>query len=84
MLSIRDPKVIKTIHLALKGAEVDKRERAQKKLTTAEKTDPVKLPGGNSGAASRRTTDSSGDKLSTAEWIRRENERVAAKRTAKR
>lgn len=77
LVGITDPKFYKTIHAAYLGRQAQQRLKTQTKLTNADKTEPVKKPGAASGGASRRTTDASGDRLSTAEWMRQEQERVA-------
>jgi hypothetical protein len=73
------PALVKVLHEALLGSQALKREAAAKKLTDAQQTRPLTEVGGSS-PSSRRTTDASGDGLSTKEWMAREEARVAAKR----
>lgn len=64
---------------------MDEAAAKQKTQQTFDKTQiaqPVTRVGGASGTATRKTTDSSGDALSNAEWVRREQERVAKLRPA--
>lgn len=73
------PALVKVLHEGLLGAQALKREAAAKKLADAQKTTPLREVGGSSPNA-RKTTDASGDGLSTAEWMAREEARLAARR----
>ena len=80
-----DPRVWKVLHQAMTlGAENAKLQAALKQHQTAannskaQSVQPAAKVGGASPNA-RRTTDASGDELSTEEWVRRENARVAAR-----
>jgi len=52
------------------------RSHPHKTFDAAQAARPVTRVGGSGGTASRRTTDSSGDALSTDEWVTRERERL--------
>lgn len=71
-----DPRNVKVLHLAMKGQEALNRERAAKRAEQSQRTKPAKEVGAGAPNA-RRTTDASGDGLSTEEWMRRERERLA-------
>jgi hypothetical protein len=74
---------IKALHGAYTAAQMQRRAAVQNKLDAGDRTAPVSRPGGGS-PNQRRTTDGSGDKLSTTEWMKRENARLQAKRKAGR
>lgn len=80
-LAMSTPAIGKLLHKAFVGDQALKREAAAKKVRDAQDTKPERQVGGASPNA-RKTTDASGDGLSTAEWIRRERERVRSKRRA--
>lgn len=85
VLRATDPVVIKTIHAAYVGDQAQRRLRQQEKLEAGDKTAPVRSPGGGGASPNaRRTTDGSGDKLTTAEWMKREQQRTAEARKARR
>lgn len=81
--SITDPRILKALHDAYLGRQLLAREKQAAKVEKASQTAPAKTVGGAAPNA-RKTTDPSGDKLSTEEWIKREREREAAKRAASR
>ena len=76
---VSDPRLLKVLHRAYVGDQVLKTQAAQSKAAAAHYAKPLTQVGSNTGANARRTTDSSGDGLSTSEWMRRENERVRKK-----
>lgn len=81
VLGLTDPRIIKAIHAAFVGDHALRKIRQQQKLEAGDTTTPVRAPGGGGAAPNaRRTTDASGDGLSTAEWIKREQAREAAAR----
>lgn len=84
MAGLSDPRFIKVLHRAFEGTQAIKELAAMKKAALAEDAKPLPQVGSNASANTRRTTDSSGDGLSAAEWVKRENERLRAKRTATR
>jgi len=67
-------------------AKLTKGQQANKAATTNERAQtasPAARVGGSGGSNPRRTTDASGDKLSTEEWVRRERARVEKLRAAR-
>lgn len=84
MAGLDDPRFIKVLHRAFEGTQAIKELAAMKKAALAEDAKPLPQVGSNASANTRRTTDPSGDGLSAAEWVKRENERLRAKRTAAR
>jgi len=76
---VSDPRLLKILHRAYIGDQVLKKQAAESKAATAQYAKPLTQVGSNTAANARRTTDSSGDGLSTSEWMRRENERVRKK-----
>jgi len=80
VLEMTNPWTIKGIHAEYERHQAQRRDRAQKKAQAGEKTAPVRGPGANPSGHARRTTDASGDRLSTDEWMRRERDRLAAAR----
>lgn len=82
VIDLLDPTIIRTLHAAYVGDQARKRLSTQRKLDAGDKAAPVGRPAGGAGAPNaRRTTDATGDRLSTAEWIRREAQRQDAKRS---
>lgn len=78
VFGLTDARMVKTLHAAYVGDLAQRKLSAQTKLKAGDETPPVGRPGGGGAAPSaRRTTDPSGDQLSTDEWIKRENERLA-------
>jgi hypothetical protein len=81
-----DPRVWKVLDRAMSAeAKVAKLEATLKQHQTvantakAQAVQPAAKVGGSGAPNARRTTDASGDQLSTDEWARRERERVAGK-----
>lgn len=68
----------KTAALAKAEAQLKKHNIASEN-ERAQQSTPATKPG-SAGVSVRKTTDASGDGLSTTEWMRRENERVAKQR----
>ena len=79
VVGVSDPRLLKILHRAYIGDQVLKKQAAETKAAAAHYAKPLTQVGSNTGANARRTTDSSGDGLSTSEWMRRENERVRKK-----
>lgn len=77
---VSDPRALLAVHRAYLGDQAIKKQAATAKAAAAEDAKPLNTVGTNSGANQRRTTDSSGDGLSTAEWMKRENARELARR----
>jgi fructose-specific component phosphotransferase system IIB-like protein len=73
-------KIVKLTHLAYTGQKAIKELAALKKAQTNEALQPVAPVGTRATGTVRRTTDSSGDKLSIDEWMRQEAKRTAANR----
>lgn len=82
-LALQFPKVVADLNRLRLYDEAAKNKSQQQTFQQSQQAKPVTRVGANSGGAARKTTDSSGDALSTAEWARREEERMAAKRQAK-
>lgn len=74
---LRNPVFARELNRLRLYDEAAKKQQTQQTFQVSQEAKPVTRVGGNSGAATARTTDASGDKLSTAEWMRREKERVA-------
>lgn len=71
-----EPRFVKVIHRAYLGEQAIKELAAQKKLAASKDAEPVRQVGSTAGATPLRTTSPAGDKLSTEEWIKRENDRL--------
>ena len=67
---------MRVLHKAHLHDEAEKKKQTQQTFDAAQAARPVTRVGGNGGTASRRTTDASGDALSTEEWVKRERERL--------
>lgn len=78
-LAIRTPVLVKLLNEHRVFSEAAAKAKTQQTFEKTQQAQPVTRVGGNGGSASRRTTDSSGDQLSDAEWAKRENERVRKK-----
>lgn len=76
--TIRNPKFLAILHKAFQFDEAAKTKQTTQTFEQTQQAKPVTRVGGNSGAATARTTDATGDKLTTAEWTKRERERVTA------
>ena len=76
---LRNPRFAYDLDRLRKFDEAEKKTKTQATFQKTQEAQPVTRVGGNSGAAVRRTTDSSGDALSTQEWVKREAARIAAK-----
>lgn len=81
---ITDPRVVKAIHRLAENDKAAKKTNTAQVLAQSQAVQPAAKVTGTAQANTRRTTDASGDKLSTEEWARREAERVAARRKAMR
>jgi hypothetical protein len=78
--SITDPRFLKVLHRAFVGDQASKKLAATNKAAAAQAASPLPIVGSNASANARRTTDASGDRLSTAEWMKREVERTRKKK----
>jgi hypothetical protein len=74
--TLHNPVFAKLLHKAHQFDQAAKTKNTQQTFDAAQAARPVTRVGGNGGTASRRTTDSSGDALSTEEWVKRERERL--------
>jgi len=74
--TLQNPAFVKLLHKAHQFDEAEKKKQAKQTFDAAQAARPVTRVGGSGGTASRRTTDSSGDALSTDEWVKRERERL--------
>lgn len=82
--ALRVPQFVKELNRLRLYDEAAKKQKTSQTFQQTQQAKPVTQVGGNSGTVSRKTTDSSGDKLSTEEWARREQERVASQRAKAR
>ncbi len=74
---ISDPRTLKALHRMYVGDQAIKKLAALEKAAAAKNAQPLHDVGAKKGTANqRRTTDASGDALSTPEWMKRENERL--------
>lgn len=78
LAKVTDPRIIKGLHLAMQAVQAASVKQGAEKVAQTQKTQPARKVDGAAPNA-RKTTDSSGDGLSDAEWIRREQARLAAK-----
>ncbi|HVW75221.1 MAG TPA: hypothetical protein VHC39_16405 [Rhizomicrobium sp.] len=74
--ALQNPNFVRLLHKAHQFDEAAKRDKAKQTFDVAQSARPVTCVGGGGGTASRRTTDASGDTLSTEEWAKRERERM--------
>ena len=74
--TLQNPVFVKLLHKAHQHDEAGKKKQTQQTFEAAQAARPVTRVGGGGGTASRRTTDSSGDALSTDEWVKRERDRL--------
>lgn len=84
MRELADPRIWRALHDGMTAqAELAALKAKQTKAQghqAAQSTTPAAKVGGGTAPNARRTTDASGDGLSTAEWMKREDEREAAAR----
>jgi hypothetical protein len=78
--ALQNPKFAVFLHKAMLYDEQQKTQKKQQQFEQSQQAKPVTRVGANAGSSARKTTDASGDALSDAEWVKREAERVAAKR----
>ena len=74
--TLQNPHFVRLLHKAHQFDEAEKQKKSKQAFDAAQGARPVTRVGGGGGTASRRTTDASGDTLSTEEWARRERERM--------
>jgi hypothetical protein len=74
--SISDVKLVKVLHRAYLGDQAIKKLAAIERAKASEDARPVQTVGSNAGANARRTTDASGDKLTTEAWMKLERARL--------
>jgi hypothetical protein len=74
--ALQNPHFMKLLHKAHQFDEAARKAKDQQTFDAAQAARPVTRVGGGGGTASRRTTDASGDALSTEEWVKRERERM--------
>lgn len=74
--ALQNPNFVLVLHKAHRFDEAAKRDKAKQTFDATQAARPVTRVGGGGGTASRRTTDASGDTLSTEEWAKRERERT--------
>lgn len=74
--ALHNPHFMKLLHKAHQFDEAARKEKDKQAFDAAQSARPVTRVGGGGGTASRRTTDASGDALSTEEWVKRERERM--------
>lgn len=80
---ITDPRILKALDESRLYRAGQAKAKKVERVEASQKTTPAKTVGGAATHA-RKTTDASGDGLSDEEWMRRENERLAAKRRPNR
>lgn len=78
-LAIRAPVLVKLLNEHRAFSEAAAKQKTQQTLEKTLEVKPVTRVGGNGSATTLRTTDASGDRLSTEEWVKRERERTAPK-----
>jgi len=76
-VALRIPQLVKELDRLRRYDEAAAKQKTQQTFAQSQQAKPVTRVGGNSGSAARKTTDASGDALSTEEWVKRERERVA-------
>jgi hypothetical protein len=74
--ALQNPNFVALLHKAHKFDEAETHKKTKQAFDAAQSARPVTRVGGGGGTASRRTTDASGDTLSTEEWAKRERERM--------
>lgn len=76
-LATRNPKFVQQLNRLRLFDERDHQQQKQQQFQQSQQAKPVTRVGGAGGSgASRKTTDASGDALTTDEWVRRERERL--------
>jgi len=80
--TLQNPKFAQMIHKAYLHDEQQKKQKAQQTFDKTQAAKPVTRVGANAGSSTRKTTDASGDALSTEEWAKRERERLEKQRPA--
>lgn len=78
-LAIRAPVLVKLLNEHRIFTEAAAKQKQQQTLEKQLETKPVTRVTGNGSGNTRRTTDASGDGLSTEEWVKRERERMRKK-----
>lgn len=78
LAKVTDARILKGLHLAMQAVQAASTKKGAEQVAKTQKTQPARKVDGNAPNA-RKTTDSSGDGLSDAEWIRREQARMAAR-----
>lgn len=78
-LAIRAPVLVKLLNEHRVFTEAAAKQKTQQTLEKQLETKPVTRVGGNGSGTTLRTTDASGDRLSTEEWVKRERERLRKK-----
>lgn len=74
--TLQNPGFILLLHKAHQFDEAENKKKTKQAFDASQAARPVTRVGGGGGTASRRTTDASGDTLSTEEWAKRERERT--------
>lgn len=74
--ALQNPSFVLLLHKAHQFDEAERKKKTKQTFDAAQAARPVTRVGGGGGTAQRRTTDSSGDTLSTEEWAKRERERM--------
>lgn len=76
-MALRNPQFLHQLKRLHDYDEAAKKQKTQQTFEQSQQAKPVTRVGGSGGSAVLRTTDATGDRLSTDEWMRRERERVA-------
>jgi hypothetical protein len=74
--ALQNPNFVLVLHKAHQLDEAEKQKKTKQTFDATQAARPVTRVGGGGGTVSRRTTDASGDTLSTEEWAKRERERM--------
>jgi len=75
-----NPQLVVAVHRAYVNEQAANELAALKRSLATDAAKPVSPVGSSSQANARRTTDASGDRLSTEEWMKREMQRTAKRR----
>ncbi|HEY2009519.1 MAG TPA: hypothetical protein VGH23_11050 [Rhizomicrobium sp.] len=74
--ALQNPSFVVLLHKAHQFDEAERKKKTKQTFDASQAARPVTRVGGGGGTAQRRTTDASGDTLSTEEWAKRERERM--------
>lgn len=75
-MALRNPQFVHQLNRLRVYDAAAQKLKTQQTFQASQTAQPVTRVGGNGGSAARRTTDASGDGLSTEEWAKRERDRM--------